>query len=66
LPARHLPVPPSDMVEGPPTTDRSDPPAWSDRRGRRLFRAPLPAALFPPERRAGPTASSAAEKEYGP
>ncbi len=40
-----------------------DPPDWPDRRGRRLFHVPLPAALFPPERRVEPIDRRPAEKE---
>jgi single-strand DNA-binding protein len=54
LPARHEPVPPSDIVHGPSTRDGGNPPDGLTARGRRLF-LPLPAALFPPERRVGPT-----------
>ena len=65
MPARHEPVPPSDTVDGPSTTDGGNPPDGPTARGRRLI-LPLPAALFPPERRVGPTEGRPIEKEYGP
>jgi single-strand DNA-binding protein len=63
VPARQQPVPPSDTVHGPPTTDGHDPPDWPDRRGRRLFHSPAARRVVPAGTQAVDAQRRRAEKE---